>query len=451
MFLNLVTTNSTEVFELLNNLVGAIFTVVLIYVPPIVYAIYLLCKKYVLTKSRMLFWRKIAAIGLTCSIILLVLTYTSDKDYELTEHCFPINASKNAIIAINRTLKINEYPKTSSDFSYEAFSLRNRDIREIHVMVIGETSRANNWGLNGYCRNTTPLLANREDIVFFDDVMTESNTTHKSVPMLMSSVSAQNYDSIYSRKSILTAYNEAGYITAFISNQRPNSSFIEYFGQEANYVKYASTNEHRAFDTELLLYAKEFIRSNKNKKIFLILHCYGSHFNYRERYPNDFAEYKPDYAPDATSRYRNELLNAYDNTILFTDYFLNEIIKVVDNENCCASLLYVSDHGEDIYDDTRNRFLHASPIPTEYQLRVPMMIWQSTELDSINPSFRLNANSNRNKQVSSSLSVFHTTLELGGITSTYFNAENSVISPNYSEPRRVYLSDRNETIVLNHN
>lgn len=449
MFLNLATTNSTEVFELLNNLVGAILTVVLIYVPPVVYAIYVLCCKCLLSKSAMILGRKIAYIGLTGSAMLFVLASACDKDYDLSEYCFPINVSKNALTAINRTIRVKDYLKTSSGFNYEASSLRSENLREIHVMVIGETSRANNWGLNGYCRNTTPLLANREDVVFFDDVMTESNTTHKSVPMLMSSVSAQNYDSIYSRKSVLTAYNEAGYVTAFISNQKPNNSLIQYFGQEAHYIKYVSTNEHRAFDTELLLYANEFIQANNDKKLFLILHCYGSHFNYRERYPKNFAEFKPDNASDATPQYRNELLNAYDNTILFTDYLLNEIIEIVDDENCCASLIYASDHGEDIYDDSQNRFLHASPVPTEYQLRVPMLIWLSPEMDSINTFWRQNANSNRHKQVSSSLSAFHTALELGGIVSPYFTKENSLINSSYAERQLVYLSDRNEVIPLN--
>lgn len=82
-------------------------------------------------------------------------------------------------------------------------------------MVIGETSRACNWSLYGYSRQTNPKLAQCEGLVAFPYALSESNTTHKSVPMLLSPVSAVDYDSLYYRKSIVTAFKEAGFHTAF--------------------------------------------------------------------------------------------------------------------------------------------------------------------------------------------------------------------------------------------
>ena len=101
-------------------------------------------------------------------------------------------------------------------------------------MVVGETSRALNWSLYDYDRDTNPELSKIEGVTSFCHVLTESNTTHKSVPMLLSPVSAQNFDSIYYRKSIITAFKEAGFQTAFFSNQRYNHSFIDFFGMEAD-------------------------------------------------------------------------------------------------------------------------------------------------------------------------------------------------------------------------
>lgn len=82
-------------------------------------------------------------------------------------------------------------------------------------MVIGETSRALNWQLYGYERETNPLLSRQTGLIAFPKVLTESNTTHKSVPMLMSGATACNYDSIYHQKGIITAFKEAGFRTAF--------------------------------------------------------------------------------------------------------------------------------------------------------------------------------------------------------------------------------------------
>lgn len=101
-------------------------------------------------------------------------------------------------------------------------------------MVVGETSRALNWQLYGYERETNPLLVQQSGLVAFPKVLTESNTTHKSVPMLLSDVTACSYDSIYHRKGIITAFKEAGFRTAFFSNQRFNHSFIDFFGREAD-------------------------------------------------------------------------------------------------------------------------------------------------------------------------------------------------------------------------
>ena len=104
--------------------------------------------------------------------------------------------------------------------------------------MIGETARACNFGLYGYERNTTPLLDKMEGVVTFTDVLTQSNTTHKSVPMLLSAASAEDYDCLYRQKGIITAFKEAGFHTAFFSNQLPNHSFIDFLGMEADDWKF---------------------------------------------------------------------------------------------------------------------------------------------------------------------------------------------------------------------
>ncbi len=123
-------------------------------------------------------------------------------------------------------------------------------------MVIGETSRSANWSIYGYNRETNPELTKIKGLTAFCHVLTESNTTHKSVPMLMSSVTAHDFNSIYRQKGIITAFKEAGYRTAFFSNQRYNHSFIDFFGKEADICDFikedAGDGGYNPSDDELL-------------------------------------------------------------------------------------------------------------------------------------------------------------------------------------------------------
>ena len=102
------------------------------------------------------------------------------------------------------------------------------------MVVIGETARAANWQLFGYGRETNPRLSRRSGLIAMPHTLSEINTTHKSVPMLLSYLDSENFgDSVAHTRSFFEAFNGAGYSTAFISNQRRNGSYIEFYGDEA--------------------------------------------------------------------------------------------------------------------------------------------------------------------------------------------------------------------------
>ena len=314
-------------------------------------------------------------------------------------------------------------------------------------MVVGETSRALNWQLYGYERETNPLLSRQPGLIAFPKVLTESNTTHKSVPMLMSDATACNYDSIYHQKGIITAFKEAGFRTAFFSNQRYNHSFIDFFGMEADtydFIKEDSvSSSYNPSDDELLKLVEQELAKGATKQ-FIVLHTYGSHFNYRERYPSESAFFTPDYPMEAERKYRDNLVNAYDNSIRYTDGFLSLLIHMLEKQQIDAAMLYTSDHGEDIFDDSRHLFLHASPVPSYYQLHVPFLIWMSDNYRETYPEYWDTAIDNKDKNVSSSSSFFPTMLSLAGIETPYRNDSQSVTAPHYVLKPRVYLNDHNE-------
>ena len=267
----------------------------------------------------------------------------------------------------------------------------------------------------------------------------------------MSDITACNFDSIYHQKGIITAFKEAGYQTAFFSNQRYNHSFIDFFGKEADTYDFikedAEDANYNPSDDELLKLVAAELAKNASKQ-FIVLHTYGSHFNYRERYPSDNAYFLPDFPVDAEVKYKDNLVNAYDNSIRYTDDFLARLIEMLQEQNVDAAMLYTSDHGEDIFDDNRRLFLHASPVPSYYQIHVPFLVWMSDGYRRHYPVLLRNAEANKQKNISSSASFFQTMLELGGVETPYRNDSLSVTSALYSEKPGVYLNDHNEARSL---
>ncbi|MDE6629343.1 MAG: lipid A phosphoethanolamine transferase, partial [Muribaculaceae bacterium] len=389
MFLNVVTTNYTEAAELLSNIAVAIVFVIVLYVPVIACAVYFLCRK---VKASGRLRRRTALCGAAAAIcggIIAACATDADShpDCSFPRGIFPANVICNMAEAVRRTHQTADYPVTSRDFTFQARSAIPPGQREIYVYVIGETSRAINWQLGGYGRPTNPRLSERGNVVFFRRAISESNTTHKSVPMLLSHLDARSFNSITSVKSIITAMKEAGFYTRFFSNQARNHSYTEYFGEEADDTRYTDRSGTAVpTDCDLLPWVKEAAADTTHTKQFIVIHSYGSHFLYRDRYPQSEAFFLPDSHADATPSHRADLINAYDNTIRHTDRFLDSLIAAIDSCGCRSALLYSSDHGEDIFDDARDRFLHASPNPTYYQLHVAMLAWVSDTLVAHDPS-----------------------------------------------------------------
>lgn len=448
MFLNVVTTNATEVDELLGNLIPAVSTVFIIYGGGIVLSLISLKKSETLGKIFIATQRKLALLLLIPSVILLVVNYFVDDRFAAEDDIFPINGCYNLGLSVDRYIDGVKYEETSKGFTFNAISERPDSLPEVYVMVIGETVRACNMGIYGYERNTTPhLSAMGNQLAVYRDAITMSNTTHKSVPLLLTAIGSEKFDSLYTQKGIFTAFNGAGYKTSFYSNQRRNGSFIDHLGSEAQDVVFAmdsvSVGQNQSDDVLLNLFEQR-IKSYMGEKLFIVLHCYGSHFTYTDRYSKDASFFKPDNIPSAKKEYRNNMINAYDNTIRYTDQFIWKITEKLESLGVASALLYTSDHGEDIFDDSRNRFLHASPIPTYYQLRVPFVLWSSTAYIEQHPDKWSTAKSHVNKPVSTSLVAFHTLLDLAGVKAKLLKPELAICNNAFKSAPRKYVNDHNE-------
>lgn len=449
MFLNVVTTSYSEATELLASLVGAMALVIFIYVTAIVWAVFAICDKTRLPERWMKIYRSTGLCSLGAGILCVIFGYSFCKRYSFEHETFPVNAVSNLVEAFDRTFEAKAYPETSKDFSYKAQSTRPADEREVYVIVVGETSRSLNWQLAGYERPTNPKLSEASGVTFFPYSITESNTTHKSVPMMLSYLSAENFNELPKTKSMVSAFNEAGYRTAFFSNQPPNGSYTQFFADEADrtvYIKPNGSVPH--LDEELLKFLKEELADSVSKKKFIVLHTYGSHFLYRDRYSRDHARFLPDDFIDASAKDRDKLINSFDNTVVYTDSVLNEIINLLRAQDCRAAMFYSADHGEDIFDDERQRFLHASPNPTYYQLRVATLCWLSDSLRAAEPRFVKALERNRHRRVSPQKSLFPSMLQAAGISSPYITRSASLVDFAYAPTPTVYLNDLNQALLI---
>lgn len=250
------------------------------------------------------------------------------------------------------------------------------------VIVVGETVRAQNWGLNGYARQTTPQLAQR-NVINFRDVTACGSNTEVSVPCMFSSVGRRRYDQFLIRQSesLLHVLERAGIKTLWRDNQTgckgvcDGLAFESYRQPRANPL----CDEQTCRDAIMLEGLHDAINDNPGD-VVVVLHQLGNHGpSYFRRYPVAFRRYRPDCtSPDLGACTQQEIVNAYDNAILATDDFLARTIDLLAQDaNHDAALIYVSDHGESLGE--RNLYLHGLPyaFAPETQVKVPMAMWLS--------------------------------------------------------------------------
>lgn len=447
MWLNLTTSSPAEMGEMLSQIYPAVVAVVVIYIPTLAYAAYDAYKK---TELTIRFMKHQMCAGLAILLLSLPITFMAARSGKWTvlNDLFPVNVCYNLRLAIERQSVSEEYIERSSNFVFDAVHTDTDTVPKVVLLVIGETSRAANWQLNGYERETTPLLMHTPNLAVFTDCMSQSNTTHKSIPILLSPATADNYDVLYHSKGLLAAFNEAGFHTAFISNEPRNNSFNDHLGEQAQEVLFLRDKMDGTPMDSLLLPEIQKVLEQNMSNLLLVVHTYGSHSTYSDRYERYQAHFTPDIVLKATKDNRDILINAYDNTIRYTDRLLHSIIMLLQTQGRQAAMLYASDHGEDIYDDSRNLYLHASPWPSYYQLHVPFLVW-TNDLYRQTHAERVELLESRTAEPIQTDCIFPTMLGLGGVSTPYGQDSLSLTSPKYTtKEQRTYLSDHNEPLTF---
>jgi glucan phosphoethanolaminetransferase (alkaline phosphatase superfamily) len=297
------------------------------------------------------------------------------------------------------------------------------DMPQIVVVVIGESSRFDRWSLNGYNRDTNPLLKKEGNVVSMANLVTAVSATRLSVPVIVSRKPAtMSLQAGFSEKSFLSAYKEAGFKTFWLSNQMSFGQFdtpISVFAKEADVVQFLNLGgftDTSSFDQVLLDPMQRAISDPAPKKL-IVLHSLGNHWNYSHRYPKEFDNWKPSLFgvenPAYTDlRLKPQLNNSYDNSILYTDWFLSHVIDKLKQTQVLTSLLYVSDHGQTLYDGTCNLAFHGHN--TQFEFHIPALVWYSDQYLSTYPDKVAQLIKNKKTRLSTE-NIFHTVLDMADI------------------------------------
>ena len=263
------------------------------------------------------------------------------------------------------------------------------------VLVVGETARAANWGLNGYRRQTTPQLA-QLPVINFPDATACGTNTEVSLPCMFAPVGRRDYDEARIRNSetLLHVLARAGIGVHWRDNQSGCKGVCDGLSNDSVTPVNAPglCADGRCLDEGLLLGLEARLARLQGAEL-LVLHQLGNHGPaYARRYPSAFERFQPVCKQDDLSRCSiPEIVNAYDNALLYTDHVLARLIGKLQAlaPRVDTALIYVSDHGESLGEN--NLFLHGMPylIAPEVQKKVPMVIWLSEGMrqrDGIDPA-----------------------------------------------------------------
>jgi lipid A ethanolaminephosphotransferase len=324
------------------------------------------------------------------------------------------------------------------DATLPAAAADTADNAPLIVVVVGETARAANFGLGGYARDTTPRLARLRDegeLAYFSNVSSCGTNTQTSVPCIFSGQGRARYDADTRQENLLDVLQRAGLAVLWLDNQSGCKGVCDR-------VPHAETRtlnvpglceDGECFDEVMLRelpgQLEKLDPARRARGTVVVLHQMGSHGPaYYKRTP---ANFKP-FGPECTSSTLQEcppqqIVDAYDNTIRYTDHFLAETIAWLREQKRPTALYYVSDHGESLGE--KGLYLHGMPysMAPQEQTHVPMVMWFSPAWQSRHgPTLKCVAAAA--KQPWSHDNLFHTVLGMAGVRTAVHDAGQDLLS-----------------------
>ncbi|MDX1997682.1 MAG: phosphoethanolamine--lipid A transferase [Thermoanaerobaculia bacterium] len=391
------------------------------------------------------FWRALVvrgALALGAAVLALVALLPIARDFlslmrnhrELRYLVTPGNLVASLVHNARIDLRAAQQPKIVVGADAVRNSTRKRPV--LFVLALGETARAANFSLLGYARQTNPELATR-GVTAFRNVTACGTSTEVSVPCMFSPYGRADFDEerIHNSESLLDVLRRAGFAVEWYDNQSGCKGVCT--GNGIGFNKMGATFAPDLCDgadclDDILVRALEKKLAEVTTDTVVVLHLLGNHGPaYHRRYPPAFRRFTPDcQTAELRDCTREEVVNAYDNAILYTDHVLAELIDrlAAAEERLDTALLYVSDHGESLGE--AGLYLHGIPyaIAPRVQTHVPMVSWLSpgfTESSGLLPACL----ATRVDEPLSHDHLFHSVLGVLDVTSSAYRRERDLFAP----------------------
>ncbi|EJN20214.1 phosphoethanolamine transferase [Pseudomonas sp. GM80] len=311
---------------------------------------------------------------------------------------------------------------------------RNPDLKlqprkSLTVLVVGESARAENFGILGYDRDTTPKLDKEAGLIAFTDVHSCGTETAVSVPCMFSNMGRKDYDASKAKneEGLLDVLQRAGIDVIWRDNQSGCKGTCDRVTlQDVSNLKDPALCANSECRDEILLQGLQSFIDHLDKDTVLVLHQMGSHGpEYFKRYPKEYEHFTPVCESNALNNCsRESIVNGYDNTLVYTDHVLSSLIDVLrsNQDKVDTAMLYLSDHGESLGE--YNLFLHGTPymLAPEQQKHVAMLAWFS---DSYQKAYSVDTHClqmSRDKPLSQD-NLFHSMLGLLEVKSSVYQPD----------------------------
>ncbi len=383
--------------------------------------------------------------GVFVSGLLLIAASTFIMNYKYYTFFYRQNEDTLVYITpIYPLVAVKKYVKRQIKNNYvfkeiggDAFQKKNNTRKTVGIMVVGETARADRFSLNGYKRQTNPMLSKNKNIINFTNVHSCGTSTAYSVPCMFSFLDQNDYSPEKAQQSsnVLDVLEKSNVEVTWGENNSSCKGVCKRI-VEVNLINNPDTNSsNENYDhnyDEIMLEDFNRVINSTDEDVLFVLHSMGSHGpKYHNRYPDSASVFKP-YCKKASPQECNEeeINNAYDNTIVYTDYFLSLVISYLEKHerDYDSFMMYASDHGESLGEN--GIYLHGIPyfIAPEAQTHIPLLLWLSDNyiMDNNLNLKHLKLQSN-NEYTHDNL--VHTLLGLFAIQTKLYNQKLDIIHP----------------------
>lgn len=330
---------------------------------------------------------------LSCAGVIIGLCYFFYGDYtsiyrnnrQIRYLINPVNLVDSSISNLKRKLKGHHQLIPVGTDAQLATAINSSGKKSLTVVVLGETARAANFALDGYSRPTNPYLS-QEAVFNFTNVHSCGTATAASVPCMFSGFGKDNYDPAKAEytENVLDVLSHAGVKVLWRNNNEGCKNVCNRVSSEdLSHLKLADLCTADECYDEVLLYQLQAYVDKLADNGVIVLHQKGSHGpGYHLRHPPEFKIFTPEcHQALLNDCSQQEVINAYDNTIAYTDYFLEKVIAFLKKNSAKydTAMLYVSDHGESLGEN--NVYLHGLPyfVAPDEQKHVPLITWFSKD------------------------------------------------------------------------